>query len=100
MLASIRGNREIPRTTHIPPVTYHSTCKDPPKQRLLCPACLHWDPRPEEGLGPNVGYCIERDTITKIRCECEFFEEATAHKIGVRNRKLYGEIPGEYEEEE
>jgi hypothetical protein len=80
-------------------VTYHSTCKDRPG-RFLCPDCLHWDPRPEEGLGPRVGYCTARDTITKIRCECEHYEQATAPKVEARNRRLYGQIPDEFEGEE
>jgi len=86
--------------THTSPVTFNPTCKDGKKQRLLCPVCLHWDPRPEEGSGPGVGYCVRRDIMTRIRCECELFEEATQMKVEARNRKIYGTIPEEGEEEE
>jgi len=81
-------------------VSFHPTCKDPKKQRTLCPRCLHWDPRPEEGSGPGVGYCVRRDVMTRIRCECELFEEATPMKVDARNRAIYGQIQDESEEEE
>lgn len=81
------------------PVTPHTTCKGDPRKRRLCPSCLHWDPRPEEGSGPGMGYCAKRDIITSVRCECEFFEEATKTKVEARNRKIYGEIDEEGEEE-
>ena len=80
-------------------MTFHPTCTDVKKQRLLCPDCLHWDPRPEEGTGPGQGYCVRRDLITRIRCECELFEEATPMKVEARNRNIYGQIGGEEEEE-
>jgi hypothetical protein len=37
--------------------------------------------------------------VTRIRCECELFEEATPMKVEAKNRKIYGTI-GEEEEEE
>lgn len=79
-------------------MTPHPTCKDEPKKRKLCPSCLHWDPRPEEGSGPGMGYCTERDIITLVRCECEFFEQATRSKVEARDRALYGQIDEESEE--
>ncbi len=79
-------------------MTPHPTCKDEPKKRKLCPSCLHWDPRPEEGSGPGMGYCTERDIITVVRCECEFFEQATRSKVEARDRALYGQIEEETEE--
>ena len=79
-------------------MTPHPTCKDEPKKRKLCPSCLHWDPRPEEGSGPGLGYCGERDIITSVRCECEFFEQATRSKVEARDRALYGQIEEETEE--
>ena len=81
-------------------MTFHQTCKDVKTQRQLCPICLSWDPRPEEGSGPGVGYCVRRDIITRIRCECEYFEEATQMKVEARNRQIYGRINEEGEEEE
>jgi len=81
-------------------MTFHPTCSDPKKQRQLCPVCLHWDPRPEEGSGPGVGYCVKRDIITRIRCECNVFEEATPSKVQARDRNIYGTIPSEGEEGE
>jgi len=81
-------------------VNFHPSCKDPKKQRTLCPRCLHWDPRPEEGSGPGFGYCVRRDVMTRIRCECELFEEATPMKVDARNKSIYGQIPNEGEEEE
>jgi hypothetical protein len=86
--------------THTRPVTLHPTCKDVKRQRLLCPVCLHWDPRPEEGSGPGFGYCIRRDVMTRIRCECDVFEEATAMKVEAKNRSIYGQINEEGGEEE
>jgi len=80
-------------------VTYHPTCKDS-KQKQLCPVCLSWDPRPEEGAGPGVGYCIKKDVITRIRCECDVFVEATPSKVQARDRSIYGSINEEGEEEE
>jgi hypothetical protein len=86
--------------THTPLVTSHPTCKEGKRQRKLCPACLHWDPRPEEGIGPGVGYCLKRDVVTRIRCECDLFEEATPMKVEARNRSIYGTIPDQEEGEE
>lgn len=80
-------------------MSFHSSCRDPKGQRLLCPRCLFWDPRPEDAAGPGMGYCEKRDIVTKIRCECEYFEEATPTKVEARNRAIYGVIPGEEEEE-
>jgi len=80
-------------------VTYHSTCDNSKKQRLLCPVCLHWDPRPEDASGPGLGYCVRRDIVTRIRCECGLFEEATPTKVDAKNRSIYGTINGEEEEE-
>ncbi len=97
--ALVNRNRDIAVTTHTRPVTFHPTCRDAKNQRLLCPSCIHWDPRPEDGAGPGVGYCDKRDLITRIRCECELFEEATPMKVEARNRSLYGSITGEEEEE-
>ena len=93
-------NSDIAGTTHTLLVTLHQTCKDVKKQRLLCPACLHWDPRPEDGAGPGVGYCAKKDLVTRIRCECDVFEEATPMKVEAKNRSIYGTIPGEGEEGE
>ena len=85
--------------THTRPVSSHPTCKDPKKQRQLCPVCLHWDPRPEEGSGPGFGYCVKKDIMTRIRCECDVFEEATRSKLDAKNRQIYGTINEEGEEE-
>lgn len=81
-------------------MTFHPTCKDLRNQRPLCPVCLYWDPRPEDAAGPNMGYCVKRDIVTKIRCECGLFEEATPAKVEARNRAIYGTIPDEEGEEE
>lgn len=81
-------------------MTFHPTCRDGKKQRQLCPICLYWDPRPEEDTGPRMGYCEKRDMITRIRCECDLFEEATPTKVEARNRAIYGIIDEESEEEE
>ena len=93
-------NRDIAGTIHRRPVTYHPSCKGEKNQRLLCPECLHFDPRPEDGAGPGVGYCAKRDIVTRIRCECELFDQATPMKVEAKNRRIYGEIPNEGEEEE
>lgn len=61
---------------------------------------MSWDPRPEEGTGPGFGYCVKKDMMTRIRCECAVFEEATQMKVEARNRKIYGQINEEGEEEE
>lgn len=78
----------------------HKSCADSRNARRLCLACLYWDARPEDGSGPGMGYCSERDIITMVRCECEHFEEATREKVEDRNRDIYGEIEIESEEEE
>ncbi|MBU1158862.1 MAG: hypothetical protein KKE24_05950 [Candidatus Thermoplasmatota archaeon] len=80
-------------------MTPHPTCADDPKKRRLCSACLYWDPRPEDGSGPGLGYCSKRDVVTMIRCECDRFEEATPSRVDARNRKIYGEIEEEGEDE-
>jgi hypothetical protein len=81
-------------------VTSHPSCKGGKNERQLCPVCLSWDPRPEEGSGPGFGYCVKKDMMTRIRCECNLFEEATQMKVEARNRKIYGQINEEGEEEE
>ena len=80
-------------------MTPHTTCKDGQQKRRLCPSCLHWDMRPEDGSGSGMGYCAKRDIITSVRCECEFFEEATRSKVEAKNRKIYGEIEEDGEED-
>lgn len=81
-------------------MTTHASCDGDRKKKRLCPVCLHWDPRPEEVAGPGLGYCDERDIVTTIRCECEYFEEATRSKIEARNRELYGQYEDEENEDE
>ncbi len=81
-------------------VTTHSSCGSDPNKKRLCPICLYWDSRPEEMTGPGIGYCIERDVVTMIRCECEDFEEATKSKVSARNKDLYGEFRADEEHEE
>jgi len=93
-------NSDIAGTTHTLLVTLHPTCVEGKRQRQLCPVCLHWDPRPEEGTGPGVGYCQKRDVMTRIRCECDVFVEATPMKVEARNRSIYGTIPDHEEGEE
>lgn len=46
-----------------------------------------------------MGYCIKKDIVTRIRCECDVFEEATQTKVQARDRQLYGTIDEEHEEE-
>ncbi len=99
-LGPINRNSDIADKTHTRPVTFHQTCKDVKKVRQLCPVCLFWDPRPEEGSGPGFGYCEKKDLMTRIRCECDVFEEATQMKVEARNRKIYGQINEEGEEED
>jgi hypothetical protein len=38
--------------------------------------------------------------MTRIRCECNVFEEATPSKVQARDRHIYGTIPSEGEEGE
>jgi hypothetical protein len=47
-----------------------------------------------------MGYCLERDIVTTIRCECEYFEEATPSKVAARDREIYGQVEEEGDEEE
>lgn len=47
-----------------------------------------------------MGYCIKRDVVTRIRCECNLFVEATPMKVDARNRAIYGQIDEGGEEEE
>jgi hypothetical protein len=81
-------------------VTPNSPSSKPGSSKRLCPTCLYWDPRPEDGSGPGMGYCLERDIVTAIRCECEYFEEATPSKVAARNREIYGDVEEEGDEEE
>lgn len=79
-------------------MTPHPTCQGEKKDRKLCPTCLYWDPRPEDGSGPGLGYCSERDIVTSVRCECEFYEQATKTKVEARARAIYGQVDEETEE--
>lgn len=65
----------------------------------LCPTCINWDPRPEDGYGPRVAYCIARDIVTSYWYECEYYERATEEKRAERNKNLYGEFEEEGSEE-
>ena len=65
----------------------------------LCPKCINWDPRPEDGYGPRVAYCIARDIVTAYRYECEFYDGATEEKRVARNKTIYGEFREEGSEE-
>jgi len=38
--------------------------------------------------------------MTRIRCECDVFVEATPMKVEARNRSIYGTIPDHEEGEE
>ena len=69
-------------------------------QTPLCPTCINWDPRPEDGYGPRVAYCIARDIVTSYWYKCEFYEEATIEKKEARNKELYGTIDGSGESSE
>lgn len=65
----------------------------------LCPKCMNWDPRPEDGYGPRIAYCTARDIVTSFRYSCEYYEEATAEKRVARNKDIYGEFREEGGEE-
>lgn len=65
----------------------------------LCPKCINWDPRPEDGYGPRVAYCIARDIVTKYWYECEYFQEATMERRAAKNKAIYGEFEEEGSEE-
>jgi hypothetical protein len=65
----------------------------------LCPKCINWDPRPEDGYGPRVAYCSARDIVTSYRFKCEYYEEASAEKRIARNKSIYGEFREEGGEE-
>jgi|YelNatPaOPRAMG01_1025707.scaffolds.fasta_scaffold16071_4 hypothetical protein len=67
----------------------------------LCPRCINWDPRPEDGFTPRIAYCTARDIVTSYWYECEYFEEATEERKEQRKRELYGdiELDEEFDEE-
>ena len=65
----------------------------------LCPKCMNWDPRPEDGYGPRVAYCVARDIVTSYWYVCEYYEEATEEKRMARNKTIYGEFREEGTEE-
>jgi hypothetical protein len=69
------------------------------KREPLCPKCMNWDPRPEDGYGPRVAYCIARDIVTSYWYECEYYEVATEEKRIARNKNIYGEFREEGSEE-
>jgi len=72
---------------------------DEEKREPLCPRCINWDMRPEDGYGPRVAYCIARDIVTSYWYECEYFEEVTEQKRAARNKSIYGEFQEEGSEE-
>lgn len=76
-------------------VTTHQSCGSGPGAKRLCPACMHWDSRPEDGSGPGLGYCSKKDMMTLVRCECDLFDRITKTKVDERNRAIYGEIEEE-----
>jgi len=43
---------------------------------------------------------MKKDLITRIRCACDVFEEATPSRVQARDRSIYGSINEEGEEEE
>jgi len=43
---------------------------------------------------------VKKDVITRIRCECNVFEEATPMRVEAKNRAIYGQIGEEEEGEE
>ena len=65
----------------------------------LCPKCINWDPRPEDGYGPRVAYCVAKDIVTAYRYECEYYDGATKEKRIARNKSIYGEFREEGSEE-
>ncbi len=79
-------------------MTTHQTCGNRPGEKKLCPVCMYWDSRPEDGAGPGLGYCSAKDVMTLVRCKCDSFDRVTQSKLDERNRELYGEIDDEEEE--
>ena len=71
------------------------TPKKSKSKEPLCPRCINWDPRPEEGLSLRSAYCIAREIVTAYRYECEYFEMATDALRQKRNREIYGEYPND-----
>jgi hypothetical protein len=43
---------------------------------------------------------VKKDVITRIRCACDVFEEATPMRVEAKNRAIYGQIEEEEEGEE
>ena len=43
---------------------------------------------------------MRKDVITRIRCECDVFEEATPMRVEAKKRAIYGQINDEEEGEE
>jgi len=64
----------------------------------LCPRCLYWDRRPEDGLGERLGYCTQKEILTSYVTECRFYERATPDRVRQKSRELYGEFEAEEEE--
>lgn len=67
------------------------------KRKPLCPICLNWDPRPEEGLGHRAAYCTAKEIVTFYVYECDLYEEATEDKQLKRKQELYGSFEAENE---
>jgi len=43
---------------------------------------------------------VKKDIVTRIRCSCDVFEEATQMRVDAKNRAIYGELNEEEEGEE
>ncbi|MDH4122505.1 MAG: hypothetical protein OEV21_00220 [Thermoplasmata archaeon] len=71
--------------------------EDKEKKTPLCPTCLNWDPRPEDGLGPRIAYCIARDIVTSYWYKCEYYQKATDQTKEQRKREMYGNLEEENE---
>jgi len=65
----------------------------------LCPKCISWDPRPEDGQAMRSGYCIARDIVTSYRYECDYYEESTEKLREKRKIELYGQFNEEHDHE-
>lgn len=75
------------------PVPSSAAKRDPALN--LCPRCLYWDRRPEDGLGHLTGYCTQKEIITSYVTECKFYERATPDRIRQKAIELYGELETE-----
>lgn len=72
----------------------------PKKKVLVCKKCIFWDQRIEGGMYGHIAYCIKKDKNVRAKPKCEFYSEATPHRLMAHKIRTYGEIHSDEDEYE